>query len=93
MFSKVNTPVLGIVENMSYYVCPNCGHETEIFSRGGGERESQRLKVPLLGRIPLNEEVMQAGEHGEPLAIYRGDSEITREFSRIAEQLIETVAH
>ncbi|HCW75433.1 MAG TPA: chromosome partitioning protein [Candidatus Marinimicrobia bacterium] len=91
MFSKVNTPVLGIIENMSYYVCVNCGHHAEIFSKGGGERESQRMNVPLLGRIPLNEMVMQAGEDGEPLAIHHGDSEIAQEFGRIADQITQMV--
>lgn len=91
MFKKVNTPVLGIVENMSYYICVECGHHAEIFSHGGGERESLRMNVPLLGRIPLNELVMQAGDKGEPLAIHHGDSEIAQEFSKIADQLVTLV--
>lgn len=88
MFHKVNTPVLGIVENMSYYVCPSCGHRSEIFSHGGGERESKRLNVALLGRIPLNEEVMTASDKGQPMTIYNESSEISREFMNIADQLI-----
>lgn len=91
MFHKVNTPVLGIVENMSYYVCPECGHRSEIFSHGGGERESKRLNVALLGRIPLNEEVMTASDKGQPMTIYNEASEISREFMNIADQLIAKV--
>jgi len=65
MFAKVNTPVLGIIENMSYYVCPECGHVSRIFSTGGGDKESARLQVPLLAKVPLNEEIMEAGEKGQ----------------------------
>ena len=54
MFVKVNVPVLGIVENMSYYLCPECGHRAEIFKHGGGRRTAEKLKVPFLGEIPLD---------------------------------------
>lgn len=91
MFHKVNTPVLGIVENMSYYICPECGHRSEIFSHGGGEKESKRLNVSLLGRIPLNEEVMTASDKGQPMTIYNEASLIAEEFINIADQLVATV--
>jgi ATP-binding protein involved in chromosome partitioning len=92
MFEKVNTPVLGIVENMSYHICTNCGHKSEIFSTGGGDKESARLEVPLLAKIPLNEEIMRAGEAGEPLVIHLPDSEAAQIFRDIANKVNELVS-
>ncbi len=91
MFGKVNTPVLGIIENMSYHVCSNCGHKSQIFSTGGGEKESKRLDVPLLAKIPLNEEIMEAGEHGKPLVIHLPESEGATIFREIADKVHELV--
>ncbi len=91
MFEKVNTPVLGIVENMSYHVCTKCGHVSQIFSTGGGDKESKRLDVPLLAKIPLNEEIMQAGEQGEPLVIHLPESEAAQLFMQIANKVDELV--
>lgn len=91
MFAKVNTPVLGIVENMSYHVCSECGHRSQIFSTGGGERESQRLEVPLLGKIPLNENIMRSAEAGEPLLVSQPESEAAGIFVDVARQLTELV--
>jgi len=87
MFAKVNTPVLGIIENMSYHICSNCGHESQIFSSGGGAKESLRLNVPLLAKIPLNEEIMKAGELGEPLVIHLPESEGAAIFRDIADKI------
>ena len=91
MFEKVNTPVLGIIENMSYHVCEKCGHISQIFSTGGGDKESKRLDVPLLAKIPLNEEIMQAGEQGKPLVIHLPESEAAGIFRDIASQIHELV--
>ncbi len=91
MFEKVNTPVLGIVENMSYHVCSNCGHTSQIFSTGGGDKESKRLNVPLLAKIPLNEEIMKAGENGQPLVIYLPESEASGMFIDVAKKIEELV--
>jgi ATP-binding protein involved in chromosome partitioning len=92
MFEKVNTPVLGIIENMSYHVCTNCGHVSQIFSTGGGDKESTRLNVPLLAKIPLNEEIMKAGENGEPLVIHLPESEAAQMFRDVADKLHELVS-
>ncbi|MEA3286730.1 MAG: Mrp/NBP35 family ATP-binding protein [Candidatus Marinimicrobia bacterium] len=89
MFEKVNTPVLGIIENMSYHVCEKCGHVSQIFSTGGGDKESERLKVPLLAKIPLNEEIMRAGEKGEPLVIHLPESEAAGIFRTVASKIHE----
>ena len=87
MFEKVNTPVLGIIENMSFHVCTNCGHVSQIFSTGGGDKESTRLNVPLLAKIPLNEEIMKAGENGEPLVIHLPESEAAQIFRDVADKI------
>jgi ATP-binding protein involved in chromosome partitioning len=92
MFAKVNTPVLGIIENMSYHICSKCGHESQIFSSGGGTKESERLNVPLLAKIPLNEEIMQAGEKGEPLVFHLPESEAAGIFLEIAKKINELVS-
>jgi len=92
MFGKVNTPVLGIIENMSYHVCSNCGHRSAIFSSGGGERESSRLNVPLLGKLPLNEEIMASAEAGHPLVLSNPEAEASKTFLDITAQLQKLIA-
>lgn len=69
MFGKVNVPILGLVENMSHFICPNDGHPYYIFGQGGGEREARRLGVPLLGKIPLEIQVRESGDAGRPIAL------------------------
>ena len=68
MFTKVNVPILGLVENMSYFVCPNDGNRYHIFGSGGGEREAARLQVPLLAQIPLEISLRESGDKGLPAA-------------------------
>jgi ATP-binding protein involved in chromosome partitioning len=68
MFQKVNVPIFGIVENMSYYLCPKCGHRDEIFDSAGGENAAHKLGVPFLGRLPLNTEIREGMDHGRPVA-------------------------
>jgi len=87
MFTKVNAPVLGIIENMSYFVCPHCGKESHIFSKGGGDRESRRLNVPLLGKIPLTEDLMNASDTGCPIVESAPESESAQAFGEIATSL------
>jgi ATP-binding protein involved in chromosome partitioning len=69
MFGKVNVPILGIVENMSHFVCPSDGQVYHIFGKGGGEREAERLGVPMLGQIPIEIAVREAGDAGLPIAM------------------------
>jgi ATP-binding protein involved in chromosome partitioning len=69
MFKEVQVPVLGIIENMSYFVCPNCGEKTAIFGEGGGDWAAQRYGVPLLGQIPLARSIREAGDNGQPIVI------------------------
>ncbi|MEW6509393.1 MAG: Mrp/NBP35 family ATP-binding protein [Bacteroidota bacterium] len=68
MFDKVNVPVLGVVENMSYYVCSHCGHREEIFDNGGGKRTAEELGVPFLGEIPIYTSIRISGDRGAPVA-------------------------
>jgi ATP-binding protein involved in chromosome partitioning len=92
MFKTVNAPLLGIVENMSFFVCPDCGKSTEIFRHGGGQKESERLGIPLLGRIPLDPTICDAGDTGVPSAIGHPENEAGAEFHRIAAALIEVLS-
>jgi ATP-binding protein involved in chromosome partitioning len=87
MFEKVNVPVLGLIENMSYFVSPSDGKRYDIFGSGGGEREAKRLRVPLLGQIPLDIATREAGDRGMPITGEANDSPVAAEFIRIAQQL------
>lgn len=69
MFQKVNVPILGIIENMSYFLCPSDGKVYHIFGKGGGEHEAKRLGVPLLGQIPIEMDVRECGDEGHPVAL------------------------
>ncbi|HEY1250988.1 MAG TPA: Mrp/NBP35 family ATP-binding protein [Thermoanaerobaculia bacterium] len=91
MFQKVNVPVLGIVENMSYYLCPKCGHREEIFKHGGGRRTAEQLRVPFLGEIPLDTRVAIGGDAGRPIVAGEPKSEVTEAYLRIAEQVARAV--
>ena len=86
MFVKLKTPVLGLIENMSTYICPNCGHEAHIFGHGGVAAEAQRLDLPFLGELPLNIEVRLAGDAGTPIAAT--DSPLAEPYLRLAARLI-----
>jgi len=87
MFDKVNVPVLGLIENMSYFISPSDGTRYDIFGSGGGEREAKRLRVPLLGQIPIDIATREAGDRGMPIAGEDRQSPVTAEFKRIAETL------
>jgi ATP-binding protein involved in chromosome partitioning len=69
MFQKVNVPVLGLVENMSYYICSSCGHREEIFDNGGGRRAAGELEVPFLGEIPIHTSIRESGDRGRPIVL------------------------
>ena len=69
MFKQVKVDILGIVENMSYFVCPHCGHEIDVFSKGGGERTAQQFSVPFLGSIELDPDIRKSGDAGHPIVL------------------------
>ena len=87
MFTKLKTPVLGLIENMSTYICPNCGHEAHIFGHGGVATEAARLDLPFLGELPLNIEVRLAGDNGTPIAAT--DGPLAEPYMRLARRLID----
>jgi ATP-binding protein involved in chromosome partitioning len=92
MFEKVNVPVLGLIENMSYFACPSDGKRYDIFGSGGGLRESKRLRVPLLGQIPIDIATRESGDRGLPIAAETDDSPVSAEFMKIARHLRETLS-
>jgi ATP-binding protein involved in chromosome partitioning len=87
MFAKVNVEVLGIIENMSYFLSPSDGKRYDIFGAGGGEREAARLKVALLGTVPLDIATREAGDRGMPIVVDKPDHPISKVFEKIADQL------
>src|SRR5205085_3137923 len=84
MFQKVNVPVLGLIENMSYFLCPSDGKRYDIFGAGGGEREAARLMVPLLGQIPIDIPTREAGDRGVPITEAQPESPVATAFLGIA---------
>ena len=88
MFHKVNVPVLGIVENMSYFICPNCQTQHDIFAHGGAEAEAKRLNVPFLGAIPLEMEIRVGSDSGTPITISNPDSPHAQAYFGVAEKLL-----
>ena len=92
MFEKVKVPVLGVVENMSGFVCSHCGKKTPIFDQGGGEQAARELGLPFLGRIPLAPEVRAGSDTGHPLVLTHPDSPSARAFSEIARKLAGEVS-
>jgi ATP-binding protein involved in chromosome partitioning len=87
MYQKLNVPTLGLIENMSHFICPSCRHETDIFGKGGGETLAQDLKIPFLGRIPIYEPIRVGGDTGVPIAIGEPRSPAAEAFRTTAERL------
>jgi ATP-binding protein involved in chromosome partitioning len=91
MFQKVNVPLLGIVENMSYFLCGHCGERTEIFSHGGGERAAATLGIPFLGRVPIDPAIRDGGDSGTPIVVADPASPQSASFREIAQKIIAEV--
>jgi len=89
MFEQVRVPVLGLVENMSYFCCPNCGHRAEIFGHGGARREAERLGIEFLGEVPLLLEIRTASDAGTPVVAAAPDGPAAQAFSAIARRVWE----
>ena len=92
MFEKVRVPVLGLVENMSVFCCPNCGHRAEIFGHGGARQEAHRLGTAFLGEVPLLLDVRTSGDAGTPISASAPDSDAGRAFDAIARRVWETLS-
>ncbi|MGH7255775.1 MAG: P-loop NTPase, partial [Nitrospirales bacterium] len=90
MFQKVNVPIMGIIENMSYFLCGHCGERTDIFDTGGGERAAEKLGVPFLGRIPIDPAIRAGGDQGAPVVL-NSSSPQAEAFRAIAKKIAEAV--
>jgi len=91
MFRKVEVPVLGIIENMSYHVCSNCGHVEHIFDHGGARREAERLGTEFLGELPLHIAIRETSDGGRPIVVSQPDSEHAKAYRRIADRIWQKV--
>jgi ATP-binding protein involved in chromosome partitioning len=92
MFKKVDVPVLGIIENMSYFLCPHCGERSDIFSHGGARREAERLGTDFLGEIPLDMAIRETSDDGRPITVSSPDSPYAQTFRAIAARVWEKVS-
>lgn len=92
MFNKLNVPILGVVENMSYFECPHCGGRTDIFSHGGGESASRKYDVPFLGEVPVDLKIRVGGDTGRPIIVEDPESRQSGVFMEIAAQLAARIS-
>jgi ATP-binding protein involved in chromosome partitioning len=92
MYRKLNIPPLGILENMSHFVCPNCAHESDIFGHGGGERMAEELGVPFIGRIPIYQPIREGGDSGVPLVIGEPNAPAAQAFMAAAERMAAQIS-
>ncbi len=92
MFRRVDVPVLGIIENMSYFCCPNCGHRTDIFSHGGARKEADDLGMEFLGEIPLHLSIRETSDQGQPIVVSQPESDHAQSYRRIAARLWDKIS-
>ncbi len=92
MFQRVGVPVLGIVENMSYFECPHCGKPSSIFGSGGGERLAQEVGLPLLAQIPLDPRIVEGGDTGRPLVVAEPGSSAAKALVALSERVVAAMA-
>ena len=92
MYRKLEVPTLGVIENMSSYVCPDCGRESHIFGKGGGEMVTAELNVPFLGHLPIYEPIRIGSDTGIPIVIAEPDSAAARAFMQVAERTAAQVS-
>jgi ATP-binding protein involved in chromosome partitioning len=91
MFKRVNVPVLGIVENMSYFLCPHCGTRSDIFGHGGARHEAERLGVPFLGEVPLHMAIREKSDAGLPVVATEPDSPHAQIYREIAAKVRDQI--
>lgn len=92
MLAQVKVPVMGIVENMSEFICPNCGHSSAIFSQGGGKKLADSLKVNVLGSVPITLEIMKSGESGFPVTLQEKEGKVAASYAGILKNLLTSIA-
>jgi len=88
---KLNMPVLGIIENMSGFICPHCGKRTDLFKTGGGEKAARQMGVPFLGRIPIEPEIVLSGDEGKPFVWEQTNSQAVKVFTEMVDQIMENL--
>ena len=91
MFKKTGTPVLGIIENMSYFVCPHCGQRADIFGHDGAKQTAENMGETFLGAIPLEPEIRRTSDTGTPIVAENPDSPHTKAYEKIAQKIIERI--
>ncbi|MFY9287154.1 MAG: P-loop NTPase, partial [Alphaproteobacteria bacterium] len=91
MFRKVDVPVLGIIENMSYFLCPHCHERSDIFSHGGARHEAKKLGVPFLGEIPLEIAIRETSDAGDPIVEAKPQSNVAKLYRDIAKKVWEVI--
>lgn len=91
MFGQVGIKVLGVIENMSYFCCPECGHRAEIFGHGGARAEAEKIGVPFLGEIPLEMALRQAGDEGKPVTALEPESAVAASFRAVAQEVAKSL--
>ncbi len=92
MFNKLNVPILGIIENMSYHTCSHCGQREDIFGHGGAREASDKSKIPFLGEVPLDATIRVQSDEGRPVALDSEDSPAARVFHEIAGRLAAQIS-
>ena len=91
MFKRVNVPILGIVENMSFFLCPHCGERSDIFSHGGARHEAERMGVPFLGEIPLHMSIREKSDAGMPVVASDPDGPHAKMYKEIAAKIRDQI--
>ncbi len=91
MFKKVEVPILGVVENMSYFICPRCNKRHEIFDHGGVKKASKKFNVPFLGEIPLETKVRIGGDEGTPIVVSEPESPVSKAFKNLADLVVKQI--
>jgi ATP-binding protein involved in chromosome partitioning len=92
MYRKLNIPTIGLIENMSHFLCPSCGHESDLFGKGGGEALAGEMSIPFLGRVPLYEPVRVGGDNGVPIVMSEPDSLAAKALTAAAERVAQQVS-
>ncbi|KAG0183058.1 hypothetical protein DFQ29_000479 [Apophysomyces sp. BC1021] len=89
MFKKVDVPILGVVQNMSMFICPNCQHETHIFGHDGAAQMAQKMNLPLLGQVPLHADICKLSDAGQPIVVSQPDSAFAAHYREIASNMLD----
>jgi ATP-binding protein involved in chromosome partitioning len=92
MFRKVGVPILGLVENMSFFHCPHCGKSADVFGHGGGRREAARLEAPFLGEVPLDAAIREGGDAGRPVVSTDPTSPLSAAFLEVADKVLHALS-